>query len=177
MDPIVVSLISWGMALLFASAGVHKFTQLSAFREVLESYRLLPSVVARPIAAVLPALEALIALAWLAVPALAAPAAIAMLSVYSLAIFINLRRGRVFLDCGCGFGAGGQGQTLSMWLVIRNLALILAAGAALLPASTRSLAAVDLVVVIAALIVSVFLFATAGQLLQNRSSMNSWRQG
>lgn len=48
-----------------------------------------------------------------------------VLFVYSIAIFINLRRGRFDLDCGCGGIAGNH--KISYKLIYRNLFLILLA--------------------------------------------------
>jgi hypothetical protein len=57
--------------------------------------------------------------------------AVALLAVYSIAIGVNLGRGRRTIDCGCG--ALGARQPISEWLVVRNAAL---AGAALLTLRT-----------------------------------------
>jgi len=44
------------------------------------------------------------------------------MALFTTAIAINLARGRVSIDCGCG---GATGQKLSIGLVVRNLLMML----------------------------------------------------
>jgi hypothetical protein len=79
---------------------------------------------------------------WL--PALRATCALgaaALLSLYGIAIAINLTRGRRDIDCGCGGPLGRQ--TLSEALVLRNALLAVAAVAAALPVAPRALGWLD----------------------------------
>jgi hypothetical protein len=69
----------------------------------------------------------------------AAIGAMILLALYGAAIAINLNRGHVTIDCGCG----GPGYGLSWLLVARNGALIAVAALATMPAGARDLGAAD----------------------------------
>jgi hypothetical protein len=45
-----------------------------------------------------------------------------LLALFTVAITVNLARGRVLIDCGCG---GASGQKLSRGLVVRNFLMML----------------------------------------------------
>ena len=57
LDPALGYLIIGGIAILFASAGVHKLPDLAHFTEILAAYRLLPNEPARLLAGLIPWLE------------------------------------------------------------------------------------------------------------------------
>jgi hypothetical protein len=65
---------------------------------------------------------------------------IGLLLVYASAIFLNLARGRTWMDCGC---LGSKGEGLSYWLVARNLSLLGALMIVLLPTLDRNLVWLD----------------------------------
>jgi Methylamine utilisation protein MauE len=121
------------IALVFVSAAVGKMRNWAIFRGVVANYRLLPQVLVGPVTYVLPPAEAAIGAALptgLLAPWTEAAAAL-LLSVFAVAMGINLLRGRRHIDCGCFQGT--LKQPLSWTLVSRNalLALLLvAAGAA-----------------------------------------------
>ncbi|MGH8629603.1 MAG: MauE/DoxX family redox-associated membrane protein, partial [Burkholderiales bacterium] len=71
--------------------------------------------------------------------------ACALLLVYALAMGINLARGRRDIDCGCFKSA--LKQTISGWLIGRNLLLAAAAAALLLPLAGRTTGVLDYVTV------------------------------
>jgi hypothetical protein len=83
-----------------------------------------------------------------------------LLSVYALAIAINLRRGRRELDCGCfGFGRRSAISTMLLW---RNAALVLASLAAgFLPRRERALDWIDLFTVAVGVAAAALLYAAA----------------
>jgi len=142
-DPLIALVVEAGLALLLASAALHKLRDLAAFRAVLGAYRLLPEALTAVAAPVIAAVETALALA-LVVPAWRAAGAIGtivLLGVYSGAIAINLARGRREIDCGCG--APGTRQPLSAWLLARNALLAAAALLLLVPAAARPLLWVD----------------------------------
>lgn len=141
LDPVLTLALRACMALLFASAGLHKLGDPIAFRSVLSDYRLLPDSLVTPAAWAAGTGELLLALAFL-VPAagmLPALAATALLTLYSCAIAVNLLRGRHDLDCGCG----GPPQRLHPGLVARNLVLVAASLLACAPTSARTLGWLD----------------------------------
>jgi Methylamine utilisation protein MauE len=108
-------------ALLFARAAVFKLRDVEAFADTLAAYRILPIDLVEPVARILPALEAACALALLAPWTRSAGefAAAGLLTVFALAMAVNLMRGRRDIDCGCGDPS--RRQPLAWSLVTRNL--------------------------------------------------------
>ncbi len=99
-----------------------------------------------------------------------------MLATYALAMAINLMRGRVYIDCGCGFGAStGEEQALSSSMVARNIILIGLALLPLAPTTGRELGITDFVVVFASVLTAILLYVGSGQLIQNRAAIITWR--
>lgn len=125
------------LSVVFLVAGAAKAGRRSEFEQAIQAYGLVPGRLVRPVAWTLPRAE-LAAGSLLALGLLTAPAAIAvaaMLVAFSVAVTVNLARGRQ-IDCGC-FSTVAPHRI--GWLVVaRNLAL---AGLALCVAavSPRSL--------------------------------------
>ena len=137
LDPVIV----WTgrlvlVAVLLAAAGA-KLRALEEFAGVVHNYRLLPELLARPVAYALPILEIMLAAGLLLDPTrrIAAVATAVLLAVFAFAMAINIWRGRVHIDCGCF--ASALKQRLSWALVARNGVLI---GLALLIAAPVSAA-------------------------------------
>jgi len=111
---------------LLVLAGVTKLAGRSAFREAVAEYKMLPSAIEGPFAAVLPFVEVtlgallLLGLGTTAAAAIATP----LFLTFTLAIGVNLARGRSF-DCHC-FGAINR-DTIGWPALLRSIAL--AAGA------------------------------------------------
>jgi hypothetical protein len=115
--------------LIFGTAVASKLPTLLEFEGVVGNYRLLPDRLVPLAARLLVALEALTVMLLL-VPVTrvwGAAAALGLLVLFAAAMAINIRRGRVEIDCGC-FRTTHR-QRLSWWLVGRNAALALAAAA------------------------------------------------
>ena len=110
-------------ALLFAQAAWSKLRDLAVFRGVLSAYRLLPPPLVAPMAVLLPAGEAGVAILLLIPPTQFAGASLAavLMMGFASAIALNVTRGRITIDCGCG-GRRGR-QHLSFRLACRNLVL------------------------------------------------------
>ena len=179
IDPLVGRAIAMAFALLLLLAAWHKASASERFVAALGEYRLLPTAWTRPVARLLPFLEAALGLAWLTglAPGWIAVLTAALLGAYALAIAVNLGRGRVHIGCGCGFGgASGDDQPLSWWLVARNVALGAVAMTAMLPASQRELGLLDGVTLVLALLASVALYTGASQILRNGAAIASWRK-
>jgi len=142
IDPLITIVIATSLAILFLLAGRQKLSAPLRFKAQLSAYQLVPDNLLSPVARVLPWLEIVIALSMLFAVSrpYAGIAAALMLGVYALAMGINLRRGRSAIDCGCG----DTPQSLSSWLVLRNL--VLAGGALLLvtPIAARQLGMLDM---------------------------------
>lgn len=143
IDPAVRLVLRAALALLFIWAATHKLRGVTAFRAALADYALLPRRWLAPAAALLIAAELSVAAGlWLRGAGIAAAAAAAgLLTIYTGAIAVNLRRGRRDIDCGCA-GVAGQ-QPLSAALVVRNLVLAVVALLCMLPTAPRDLTWVD----------------------------------
>ena len=128
-DPVLALMMRTALAVLFVSAAGHKLRARVAFQGVLHAYRLLPASFVPVAAPAIAVVELGLAVALL-LPVgrtLGALGAVTLLTVYSVAIAVNLARGRRAIDCGCG--APGERQPISEWLLVRNVGL---AGVALL---------------------------------------------
>lgn len=149
IDPALPLALRASLALLLASAAMHKLRDLARFREVLSAYEILPRAGAAVAAPAVPAVEALLAFALVSGigGAAAGLATAALMLGYAGAILVNVRRGRRDIDCGC-MGPATR-VPLSPGLVARNLALAAAASLLALPAGDRSLGLLDLVAVLA----------------------------
>jgi len=115
------------LSLLFARAAWHKISEFTEFTGFVADYRLLPEVLVRPASFGLAGAEVLVVVLQLVPGGQVAGLSLAMalLSLYGLAMGVNILRGRTAIECGCG----GPVQPLSWTNVIRNATLV-AAGAA-----------------------------------------------
>jgi len=111
--------------LVFAAAGVQKAQHWKILPGVIANYRLLPRFAVAPASVLLPPVEILVGLLLLSAQMMpwAPLAAIALLALFAAAMAINLRRGRSFIDCGCG--QSFLKQSLRWSLVARNAVLVL----------------------------------------------------
>jgi hypothetical protein len=168
LDPLISVTLRAFVGTLFALAAIHKMIGFRSFSITLSKY-LRGSLRAadRPIVAIgvlVVAVELAIgaACALLSTAVAAAGAAIVLLS-YAAAMYFNLRRGNVLLDCGCSWGA--RRQPLRRALVIRNLCLALLALTMAVPAGARTLTTVDIISVFATLGVAAALYSAVNLLL------------
>jgi uncharacterized membrane protein YphA (DoxX/SURF4 family) len=162
IDPVPASVLALGLAALWGASGVHKLLDPGAFAGALAAYALLPPRTVDFVARVLPLMEITVATGLLLPVSREAAALVStlLLALYAVAIAINLRRGRRALDCGC-FGFGHR-STISMTLLWRNGALVLASLAAgLLPRRVRALDWIDLFTVVIGVAAVALLYAAA----------------
>jgi len=121
-DSAFVLCLRWMLAVVFVVGATHKLASPSMFVTTLQAYRLLPPGIAVFAAYVVIATEVGAALALLFNSAWGSAVSLGLLTIYTLAIIVNLLRGRRDIDCGC---AGPYlRQTLSPWLVVRNAGFI-----------------------------------------------------
>ncbi|MDH3199826.1 MAG: hypothetical protein OEM15_02930 [Myxococcales bacterium] len=163
IDPVVSVSLRCVLALLFATAAWHKVSNRDRFASTLEAYRLLPTWLGKGVARGLPVLEIAIAVSLL-LP-LYRPAALGaavLLVLYSVAIAINLARGRRDIDCGC-FGRAAR-VPLSETLLLRNAVFIAAAAAVHLPVGARPLLWMDGFTAVAVLTVTTLLWGSLRRL-------------
>jgi len=108
--------------LLFLVAAWSKLRERATLTGVIANYRLLPDKAVAPVAVILPWAELAISAALLIGERRVAPALGAgLLLIFAFAIAINIKRGRAFIDCGCGLG--GLRQPLRRAFVVRNVAI------------------------------------------------------
>jgi len=164
IDPAISWTLALSVAVLFAAAASHKLRDWKQFRDVVRNYKLLPDAVVPLSAIALIALEcgAAILVLFVATRAIGATLSACILATYAVAMAVNLRRGRVNLDCGC-LGIGRR-QPVRWWMVRRNLAIAALALIAVLPMASRELTALDGVTIICATLSLAFLY-TAQSLL------------
>ena len=110
------------LGLSFFVAGIAKVRDRAGLRNIIISYHLLPDAGAYFLASVLPWIEIGVALSlWSGVLLTTGLAGATMLLiVFSIAIAVNLLRGRKDISCGC---FGKPSQLISWKLVGRNLTL------------------------------------------------------
>jgi len=106
-----------------------------------------------------------------------------LLTLYAVAIIINLIRGRSYIDCGCGFASSTNKfversniQQLSVTLVLRNGLLVACALLVTLPSTARILGFMDYLGIVTASIAVILLYGSYNQLLTNNNAIKSWRQ-
>jgi hypothetical protein len=171
IDPAVAVALRSALALLFLFAAAHKLRDLTAFRAAVAGYELVPRAGLPLFATMIVAAEMTVG-ATLLIPAgaaLAAVGAAALLATYTIAIGINLLRGRRHIDCGC---AGPAGRLhLGPALIARNAFLIGAALGAALPVAARPLLWLDAVTILASVTALCLIYAAAGAALANASRL------
>ncbi|MCB1692043.1 MAG: hypothetical protein KDI19_04710 [Pseudomonadales bacterium] len=173
IDPLLPGIVAVGFGLLWLFASMHKLGEHGIFEATLADYQLLPTSLVRPVARLLAYTEGCLAIAWIvrAQPVYVVGISTALLSLYALAMGINIVRGRTGISCGCSFAATGEDARLSWWLVLRNLGLVAVAFIALVPTTGRHLGAADYMVIVAALLACALLQVAIGQLRKNRVAM------
>ena len=160
VDPVVSWIAALAVALLFAAAALHKLRDWSRFSGILADYRLLPSALVIPGAALIVLLE-VATVALLLAPALRPVGGLlagTLLVAYALGIAINLRRGRTTLDCGCV--SAGHRRRIHRSMVVRNLLLAASMLLVVVPATARGVTPLDLLTVAGVTIVVVLLYLT-----------------
>jgi len=188
IDPLLIRIIALGFALLFLLAAAHKLGDRSRFRASLAAYQILPPSLIGVVTHSIPVIELFVGLGWLAIGLLAAELPLvalvsaALLASYTLAMAINLARGRSYIDCGCSFSrvnstaSANASQRISVGLLFRNTILVALALFSTLPASARELQLIDLFALCLATMSLVFIYGAFNQLLINRNAIDSWRR-
>ncbi len=157
------------LVLLFLRAAWHKLADFGRFSGFVADYQVLPAAWVEHAARLLIGLEGL-SVVLLLTPALnrlGALLAITLLLAYAAVIAINLARGHVHIDCGCG----GAAQRLSPGLLLRNALLVVLA----LPVAASQVAPLGLFEAAAAIAAGSLLwliYNVAEQLLANSSHLH-----
>ncbi|MFD2171482.1 MauE/DoxX family redox-associated membrane protein [Tumebacillus lipolyticus] len=116
------------LGVMFFSSGISKLKKMPEHFSILKDYRILPASLIKPFGWCEVIAEVAVGLLLLSgfYQSIAAWTTMSLLVVYTLAIAINLLRGRREISCGCGGVAGNH--HLSWWLAIRNTVLFLIGG-------------------------------------------------
>jgi len=165
IDPVIAWVGRLCLGLLFLSASYYKLREPAPFRRALAGYALLPERRIPLVAALLPVAELVVAVG-LTFPGLlrmeissqltraAALGAMALIGLYTVAMVVNLARGRSGMDCGCG----PAHRPVGLGLLARNGFLAVAASLCVLPAGGRPLGWLDVVVVLACVVSSALIY-------------------
>jgi hypothetical protein len=154
------------IAVIFALAAFHAMREWTVFGGIVEQYRVAPRWLALIAARILPPLE-LAAAAALVLPRASSVGALlglCLMALFTVAITVNLVRGRVSIDCGCG---GASGQKLSPGLVLRNLVVAFGLAVAWAAPPQASVDSVTTIGVIGASLALIALYFAANQLMTN----------
>lgn len=169
LDPLVSLVFSVSLALLFFMASRHKFESIRHFEAQLGAYDIVPKPLLPAVARVLPWIEMSVVFL-LFIPftrVFAAAVCVVLLVAYALGMAVNLYRGRTDIDCGCG----AKPQSLSVWLLLRNLVLAFGALVIAIPTVDRGLMATDLVFVVLFTATLAMAYMTMEELVRNYSAI------
>jgi hypothetical protein len=166
LDPLPQLTLALALAALFGAASLHKLRARERWPAILRQYRLLPELLAAPVALLLPLAEALAAAAllWPRTRALGALIVAALLLAYACALAVNLHRGRRSIDCGCFASSARQG--IAPWMVGRNLVLAALALALLLPTNGHTLSTAEISLALGFVLTLGFLYPVLQIVLQ-----------
>jgi len=159
--------IRWMLAVVFVIAVVHKLISPASFVATLKAYKLLPRWMASFSGYALIGAEIMTVFALLLNTRTGSIAAAVLLTTYTLAMLVNLLRGRRDIDCGCS--GPYLRQTLSGWLVVRNAGFIaLALWTAMDIDSSRALGVLDWFTAVATAATFALIYFAANQIASVR---------
>lgn len=168
-DPVVVAAFTAACSVLLVFGALTKLRDIAIFRYAVDNYRLLPSILV-PVFAWLYALSELaagLALGFASERTMALILAEAVVLAASVAVLVNLLRGRRSIECGCGIG----GQQIAPGLLVRNLLLALAIWLASRTPLGRPLTSLDFFSWAGAALALLALYVCANQLLSNQQRL------
>ncbi len=122
---VIIALAILNLSYMFVASAIHKLRAPLHFQQIVRDYQLVPATATAIISKNLPRVEIAVGLALLAgsLRSIALAAAAGLLLSYTLAMGINIARGRRDIDCGCN--GPMHAQTLSVWLLVRNTLLLM----------------------------------------------------
>lgn len=168
IDPVVVWLTSICVAAVLVHGGLHKLRARVVFTATLRDYQLLPDGMTPLVGLMLPWLE-LSAAALLLLPQFRMPGTLlagGLLALYTLAMAINIQRGRRYIDCGCAGPA--QRQPISTWLILRNGLLVALLIPNLVGAAARPMVWVDYFTIAVGAAAMILLYGVGNGLAANQ---------
>lgn len=127
MQPYLLALMRFALSIIFVASAISKLRNQPAFVAIVLNYRVLPKHWGRRFALTLPWVELVLGLSLLFGVFTQPTAVLSGLSLlsFTVAVGINLLRGRKDLDCGCG--GAKRSQKISGRIILRNVALIMLA--------------------------------------------------
>ena len=121
----LLAILRYGLAALFLFSSINKIRDQRGFYNIVRSYRLLPAFAIKPFSFLLPWVELLLSIllvvGWNTKPVGWITGA--LYGAFTVALSVNLIRGRKDLDCGC-FGAKEK-HKITIGLVFRDVGLML----------------------------------------------------
>jgi hypothetical protein len=161
-----------GIAVILAQSAWHALSDPARHAAAVAGYRLLPYRAVPTTAWAFPLLSmsAALLLPWNETAHAGLMLAISLITAFTGAIAINLQRGRINIDCGCG---GADGQRLSRGLVIRNLVLLAMLTTSLLAPTPHTTDPLTLAVALAGGASIAALYFATTQLLANHAAMRA----
>lgn len=122
--PYLATICRWFLAVLFLVAGVRKLTDRNRFVQTVSSYQILPDFATRGFAFFVVWLEIVIGTALLLGVGVVLALIVGGILIisFSVAVGVNLARGRTELDCGC-FGAQHK-ENIGFKTLIRNFMIL-----------------------------------------------------
>lgn len=164
IDAAAAALLISAVTLLFAFSVSHKIRSPQHFAAVLADYQIMPDgLVPAASWVVISAELAVVGLVLLGQAAAALMLAGLLMAGYTFGIALNLLRGRRDIDCGCAGPAASQ--TLSGWLLLRNVLLLTVIAVALVPGQGRTLGWFDWLTVTLGLAAAAALYSAANTLI------------
>jgi len=176
VDPVINIIASLILSYVFVVAGFHKCQAPKEFATTLNNYKILPESLIRQGVYLFPTVEIMTGVALL-IPVTAKLAALSagfLLSIYMVAIGVNLLQGRGNIDCGCG--GSEQKQTISEWMIVRNSLLLFLAYIVTCQIEPRSLLWFDWIVIILATLTGCLFYNIVNQLLANKDLLKVLRE-
>ncbi len=157
------------LSCVFCHAGFHKLRDLNGFARILNDYGLGNALPRKWIALLLAVTELLLAASLAFIPAfftLALYGVLLMLGVYVLVLLAVYASGKSLRDCGCGTRHSAHSR-LTLWPIVRNVVLMLAA-ALLLVFSPAALTLVEWLMAISTAALLLMLYWTIEEMQSNR---------
>jgi Methylamine utilisation protein MauE len=176
LDPVFIWVASAAAGTIFFASSLMKLRDVEIFRSAVINYRLLPQWAELPFSWAIPIAEGVSSLGMFFGPTRfwAAIALVALLCMFTLAILINILRGRDDIDCGC-FGPVLR-QKLSRWMLVRNAVVMMLVVTPLAAASDRPLGLLDVLTIVFATLVVIILYASANYLLANAPKLRALKE-
>ena len=162
VDPAIALTARLVLIGVFGFALFHKLRAPGAFVAALANYRLVPNALTSVAATIVITAELATVLALATGSLIGVAAAEALLAIYAAAMAVNIARGRRDIDCGCS--GPGLRQSLSGWLVVRNVAIIAVTLPAFAGVTRRTLGIIDGFSIAAALAAFSLLYLSGNQL-------------